>query len=112
MADEVQLKFGADKPPPPVIGRAIARHGSSEGEMANNNRGWGWWGAVASAAVLGISAATAPPASAQDTGTRIRVDAAKSVDLRTAPETPSVPPPAGLFINRPTIPMADYLAAK
>ena len=80
--------------------------------MANNNHGRGWWCAVASAALLAISAASAPPTSAQDTGTRITVDAAKSVDLRTAPELPAVAPPPGLVTNRPTIPMADYLAAK
>jgi hypothetical protein len=57
-------------------------------------------------------AAIALPASAQDTGIRITVDAAKSVDLRNAPELPAVPRPPGLFTNRPTMPMADYIAAK
>src|SRR5439155_18916467 len=83
-----------------------------EGEMANNNHGRGWWYAVASAAVLALSAAIAPPASAQDTGTRITSGAAKTVDIGTAPEVVPVAPPAGLAINRPMMPMADYLAAK
>src|SRR5438477_11887272 len=85
---------------------------SREDKMANNNHGRGWWCAVASAALLAISAASAPPTSAQDTGTRITVDAAKSVDLRTAPEVPAVARPADIVTNRPTMPMADYLAAK
>jgi hypothetical protein len=80
--------------------------------MANNNHGREWLYAVASAALFALSAATAPPASAQDNGTRITVDAAKSVDLRTAPEVPDTPRPTDLVSNRPTIPMADYLAAK
>jgi hypothetical protein len=57
--------------------------------------------------LLAISAA-----SAQDTGIQITVDAAKSVDLTTAPDVPAVPRPAGLVTNRPTMPMADYVAAK
>jgi hypothetical protein len=65
-------------------------------------------GAIAPAA----SPATAATASAQDSGLQISSDAAKSVDLRTAPEVPPVARPAGLAINRPTMPMADYLAAK
>jgi hypothetical protein len=77
-----------------------------------NNHGRGWLCAAASAALLTLSAATDPPASAQTTGIRITVDAAKSVDLRTAPELPAVPRPAGLVINRPTMPMTDYVAAK
>jgi hypothetical protein len=40
------------------------------------------------------------------------VDAAKLVDLRTAPELPAVPRPADVVTNRPTMPMADYLTAK
>src|SRR5207253_2067289 len=47
---------------------------SREGEMANKNHRRGWRFAVAGAAVLAISTAVAPPASAQDTGTRITAD--------------------------------------
>jgi hypothetical protein len=69
--------------------------------------------AVASAVFLmALTTTTAGAASAQGGGTQITTDAARSVDLRTAPEVPSVPPPPGLVTNRPTIPMADYLAAK
>src|SRR5437588_5038035 len=85
---------------------------SREGKMANNNHGRGWWRAVASAGLLAISAGVALPTRAQDNGTRITIDAAKSVDLRTAPELPAVPRPPDLVTNRPTMPMADYLAAK
>jgi hypothetical protein len=80
--------------------------------MTNRNRVRRWLCAVTSAALLAMLAAIAPPATAQDTGIRITVDAAKSVDLRTVPELPAVPRPPGLVTNRPTIPMADYLAAK
>src|SRR5207253_6781763 len=86
--------------------------GSREGKMANNKHGRRWWGAVASAAVLAISAAIAPSASAQDTRPRITSGAAKTVDISTAPEVPAAAPPAGLAINRPMMPMADYVAAK
>src|SRR5439155_26910341 len=92
--------------------RQPAKTGFWEDKMANNNHGRVSWCAVASAALLAISAASAPPASAQDTGIRITVDAAKSVDLNTAPEAPAMLRPADLNINRPTIPMTDYLAAK
>src|SRR5207244_2842890 len=85
---------------------------SREGKMANDTRDRRWFCVVATAASLAVPAAIAPTASAQDTGIQISVDAAKSVDLRTAPELPAVPRPAGLVTNRPTIPMADYLAAK
>ena len=78
--------------------------------MANNSRGW--LCAVGAAALLAVPAAIAPPASAQGTGLQASSDAAKSVDLRTAPEVPAVALPAGLAINRPTMPMADYVAAK
>jgi hypothetical protein len=65
--------------------------------------------AVASAAFLmALTAAAGAPGG----GAQITTDAARSVDLRTAPEVPSVPAPPGLVTNRPTIPMADYLAAK
>jgi len=36
----------------------------------------------------------------------------QSVDLKSAPEVAAVPRPANLAINRPTMPMADYIAAK
>jgi hypothetical protein len=62
--------------------------------------------------VLAICAAIAPPASAQDTALTISSGAARTVDLRTAPEVSAVGQPAGLAINRPTMPMADYLTAK
>jgi hypothetical protein len=80
--------------------------------MADNNRFKGRLCAVASAVLLAVSAAIAPTASAQDASMQISTGPAKSVDLRTAPEVPAIPPPAGLAINRPTIPMADYIAAK
>src|SRR5205807_8123705 len=83
-----------------------------EGEMANNNHGRGWWGAVASAAVLALSAAIAPPASAEDAQFQGSTGTGQSVDLAAAPEVKPAAPPAGLAINRPTIPMADYIAAK
>ena len=92
-------------------GQVTPMNGFREGKMTNNNHGREWC-AVASAALLGLSAAIGAPASAQDNGTRITVDAAKSIDLRTAPELPPVPRPPGLVTNRPTMPMADYLAAK
>src|SRR2546430_638762 len=85
---------------------------SREGKMADNNRARGWLGAVASAAFLAVSAAIAPTAGAQDTGLQASAEAAISVDLRTAPEVPSVARPAGLVTNRPTMPLADYTAAK
>ncbi len=78
--------------------------------MAEGGRNKGC--AVASAVFLMALMATAGAASAQDGGAQITTGAARSVDLRTAPEVPSVPPPPGLVTNRPTIPMADYLAAK
>jgi hypothetical protein len=82
-----------------------------ETQMADNNRFRGWWCAVASAALL-AAAAIAPTASAQETRLQGSIGPAKTVDLATAAELPAVPRPAGLAINRPTIPMADYLAAK
>jgi hypothetical protein len=80
--------------------------------MSDNKRFRGWWCAVASAALLAVSATIAPPASAQDTGPQVSTGDGKSIDLATAPEMPTVAAPAGLAINRPTIPMADYVAAK
>jgi hypothetical protein len=85
--------------------------------MADDNRARGWLWAVASAALLAVSAAIAPTASAQDagikdTGQQVSTGASQSIDLNSAPEVPSAPRPEGLVINRPTIPMADYIAAK
>ena len=80
--------------------------------MADDNRAGRWLCAVASAAVLMVCAAIAATASAQDAGLKISSDAARSIDLRTAPEVPAVPRPPGLVTSRPTIPMADYVAAK
>jgi hypothetical protein len=71
-----------------------------------------WLCAVASAAVLAGSAAIAAAASAQNTGRQISSDAAKTIHLSSAPKVAPVAPPAGLAINRPTIPMANYVAAK
>ena len=76
-----------------------------------DNRLRGWLCAVASAVFMAVSAAIAP-ASAQDTGPQAGGNTFQTVDLATAPEVPAVAAPAGLAINRPTIPMADYLAAK
>jgi hypothetical protein len=80
--------------------------------MADNNRRTGWLCAVASAAFLAVPAAIAPSATAQDASMQISVGPAKTIDLRTAPEVPAAAAPAGLAINRPTMPMADYIAAK
>src|SRR5207237_3094926 len=51
-------------------------------------------------------------ASALDTGLQASAGPANLVDLKTAPEVAPVARPEGLVVNRPTIPMADYLAAK
>src|SRR5436189_3493384 len=80
--------------------------------MADYKRAKGWLCAVASTAALAVSAAIAPTASAQGTGPQIKSDGGKWVDMKTAPEVAPVAAPAGLSINRPTIPMADYVAAK
>src|SRR5207302_4668452 len=37
---------------------------------------------------------------------------AQTIDLKSAPKVAAALRPEGLFINRPTIPMADYVAAK
>src|SRR5260370_28660250 len=91
----------------PAGGTTCAR----ETQMADN-RLTGWLRAVASAALLLTFAAIAPTASAQQTRLQGNVGPAKTVDLTTAPELPAVPRPADLAINRPTLPMADYIAAK
>src|SRR5260370_41738671 len=80
--------------------------------MANDDRARGWLCAVASAALLAVSATVVPPASAQDTGLQISSDAAQKIDLSSAPEVPAVAPPAGLPRNRPPVPLADYVAAQ
>lgn len=80
--------------------------------MADSDRSRGWWRAVAGAALLAVSAVIAPTASAQNTGLQLSSDAVEPVDLNSAPEVAPVARPTGLAINRPTIPMADYLAAK
>jgi hypothetical protein len=80
--------------------------------MADNNRARGWLCAVASAALLAMFAAMAPAASAQDTELKISSDKVQAVDLNNAPEVAAMAWPADLAINRPTMPMADYIAAK
>jgi hypothetical protein len=81
-------------------------------QMAESGRGRGRLCAVASAVVLAVLTAMTAAANAQGMGPQITAGAAQSVDLKTAPEVPSVRPPAGLVTSRPTIPIADYLAAK
>jgi hypothetical protein len=85
---------------------------SREDKMANEKRGKGWFCAAASAGLLAVFAANSYPASAQETGKQARITAVTTIDLKTAPELTAVPRPADLVINRPTIPMADYIAAK
>jgi hypothetical protein len=68
--------------------------------------------AVASAALLAASAVIASPARAQDKGLQGSTGEGQSVDLKTAPEMTAAPRPANLAINRPTIPFANYVAAK
>src|SRR6266403_1375189 len=80
--------------------------------MTGTKRARGWLCAVASAGLLAVSAAVAPPASAQSSGLQLSSDAAQTVDLSSAPEVPGVARPADLVTNRPTIPMAGYVAAK
>src|SRR5205809_7885793 len=80
--------------------------------MADTARARRWLCAVGSAALLAVSAAAAPPASAQDKGLQLSSEAAQRIDLKSAPEVPAVRRPADLVTNRPTIPMADYVAAK
>src|SRR5260370_8570234 len=76
--------------------------------MANDDRARGWLCAVASAALLAVSATVVPPASAQDTGLQISSDAAQKIDLSSAPEVPAVPPPAGPPLTPPTLPQPPY----
>jgi hypothetical protein len=62
--------------------------------------------------LLAASAVIASPARAQDKGLQGSTGEGQSVDLKTAPEMPAAPRPANLAINRPTIPFANYVAAK
>jgi hypothetical protein len=80
--------------------------------MSHQNRVRRWFCIAASTALAALSAVAAATAGAQETGTRVDISEVQSVDLKTAPEIPAVLPPAGLVINRPTMPMADYVAAK
>jgi hypothetical protein len=80
--------------------------------MADNNRFRGWLYVLMGAPLLLTPAAITPRASAQETRVERSIGPAKTIDLMTAPELPAVPRPAGLAINRPTMPMADYIAAK
>jgi hypothetical protein len=80
--------------------------------MANNTRAGGWLRAVAAAALLAASAAISPMTDTQDPGVQVSTGPAQSIDLRAAPVLSAVPRSADLAINRPTIPMADYVAAK
>jgi hypothetical protein len=80
--------------------------------MADNNRFRGWLYTVTGAALLLTPAAITPRANAQETRLQGSIGPAKTVDLATAPELPAVPRPEGLLINQPTMPMADYIAAK
>jgi len=83
-----------------------------ERKMADYKRAKGWLCAVVSANLLAISAALPSPANAQDKDQQASFTAVTTIDLKTAPEVPAVPRPPGLVTNRPTIPMADYVAAK
>ena len=80
--------------------------------MARENRARVWWCAAASGAVLAASIAAAPAARAQDVRIEPQLSEPRSIDLQTAPEIPPMARPAGLVTNRPTMPMADYVAAK
>src|SRR5207248_1286165 len=81
-------------------------------KMDDYKRAKGWWCAVASANLLVLFAAMPLPAGAQDKGQQASITGSTTIDLKTAPELPVVQRPPGLVINRPTIPMADYVAAK
>jgi hypothetical protein len=66
------------------------------------------------AVAVGVMAGVAATGHAQVTSDKVQfsTDAGKKVDLGTAPVLRSVPQPPDLVINRPMIPMADYIAAK
>jgi hypothetical protein len=80
--------------------------------MADLTRFRIWLCAVASAALLAATAVIASPAGALDNGPQGSTGEGQSVDLQTAPEMTGAPRPANLAINRPTMPLANYLAAK
>jgi hypothetical protein len=70
------------------------------------------WLVTAGAAGLTVLATIVSGAGAQQSALESVTVEVRSVDLRTAPQVPPAPRPAGLAINRPTMPMADYVAAK
>jgi hypothetical protein len=81
--------------------------------MTESNQGRWWLCSAGGAALLAAAlTALAPGAGAQDAPITGQTNAgeATTVDLATAPALPTVPPPAGLNINRPTMPEADYRA--
>src|SRR5258706_14279051 len=71
-----------------------------------------WLSAAVGAAVLAVVGALACPSSAQDKGLQAGTGTGQAADLNTAPEVTAAPRPANLAINRPTIPIANYVAAK
>jgi hypothetical protein len=71
-----------------------------------------WSCAAAGAVLLAVVGALAGPASAQDKGLQAGTGAGQTADLQTAPEVTAAPRPANLAINRPTISIANYVAAK
>jgi len=66
------------------------------------------------ASTPGARAADAPTVGAAEAPTvgTVSSDAAATVELGSAPTIPTPPVPAGLTINRPTMPAADYQAAQ
>src|SRR5580700_3560803 len=68
--------------------------------------------AVASAVLLAASAVVASPAGAQVNGLQGSTGVGQTAEMNTAPEVTAAPRPANLAINRPTIPLANYVAAK
>jgi hypothetical protein len=93
--------------------RLAGKHNSYKGDAVADSKGaLAWLCAIASAAFIAVSAAIAPLASAQGTGPQVRTGPAQWIDMKNAPEVAPVAAPADLAINRPTMPMADYIAAK
>jgi hypothetical protein len=87
--------------------------------MAKMSPGRKWsWGVGGAALLAAALMAVAPSARAADTPTdaptvgNVSSVAATTVDLGKAPALPAVPMPAGLTINRPTMPIAQYQAAQ
>jgi hypothetical protein len=82
--------------------------------MTNSGPTRRWLHAAGGAAFLAALTATAPLAGAQDAPAvaQSSADQAATLDLRTAPKLPNPPVPQGVVFNRPTMPMADYLAAQ